>query len=1083
MKLFAFLLIIGLVQVQAGGYTQNNAISLRFQDEPLADAVQKVAEQSGLLFLINNDLIKPEQKVSAAFENANLDEAMKTILNGSSLTYKVVDNYLVLKPEEKKQEVTQDEEPEKKEATITGKVTLAEDGTSAPGVNVFLKGSMRGTITDLDGSFSLTVKDTKQILVFSLVGMKTVELPIGEQRVFEVSLEDDQVGLDEVVVVGFGTESRKLLTSSVSDFKPSNLDEVPVTNLDAAMQGRVTGVQVTQNSGTPGGGVSVRIRGNNSISANNQPLYVVDGVPIMSGDFSQIGYSGQTISAISDINPSDIESMTILKDAAATALYGARASRGVILITTKRGSQNKTRFQFNASTGVQQVAKKLEMIDASQWMQYRNEQKVNEGAPPIFSDDEIANPSINTNWLNEVFRNGILSNYELNASGGNEKTKFFISGNYLDETGILIGTDYSRLSGRLNLDHQVNKRLKIGAGVSLSNSKNNRVEGDQSLNGPLPNAISLPAIYPVYNADGTYNEEGPYANPVAIANEAVNESQNFRTLANVFANYFILDGLSFETKWAIDYLSLEEHSYDPVTTRQGQKYNGLGYDANTRASNFNTNNLLRYSTAIRQTDEFEALLGYSYERFVDRRSFIRGTDFPNENFQYLVSAASITDASSSIVEDRTNSFFGKVKYNMNNKYLLNFSARYDGSSNFGANNKYGFFPAASAAWRVTEEAFMQNQKLINEFKIRASYGLTGNDEIARFGSLSLYDGRGNYDRQPGIYPVQMPNPDLKWETSKQLDVGFDLSILDSRLTFNFDYYYTRTTDLLLARPIPLSSGFGSVWDNIGEMENKGVELAVIGDIVRNDHFKWTATFTVTANKNEVLELYNGQPIDNIGRGSNYIGVGEPLGIFYGYRSLGVDPSTGDIVFDDVNGDGEITADDRTKIGDPNPDLFGGLDNTLTYKNWSMRMFFQYSYGNDIYNGTRVYIESLKGEDNQLTTILDRWQNVGDQTSIPRATLADPNNNNRASSRFIEDGSYLRLKELAISYQFNEDWLKKIGFQHLKVFVSGYNLLTFTNYSGMDPEINYAGNDNLRMGTDFFTYPQARRLMIGINVGL
>jgi TonB-linked SusC/RagA family outer membrane protein len=617
----------------------------------------------------------------------------------------------------------------------------------------------------------------------------------------------------------------------------------------------------------------------------------------------------------------------------------------------------------------------------------------------------------------------------------------------------------------------------------VSNSLNNRVEGDQSLNGVLPNAISLPAIYPVYNEDGSYNDDGPYANPVAIANEATNEARNFRTIANIFGNFRIWKGLSFETKWAIDYLNLQEHSYDPATTRQGAKYNGLGFEATTQASNFNTYNILRYTQAIGERDELEALLGYSFERFIDRRTFIRGTDFPNPQLQYLISAANITDGSSSLVEDRINSLFGRFKYNMRNKYLFTFSMRYDGSSNFGANNKYGFFPALAAAWRISEEAFFENVTAISEFKLRASYGLTGNDQVERFASLSLFDGGANYDRNPGINPVQVPNPDLKWETTNQFDVGIDMAFFQGRIGFNFDYYYALTTDLLLERPLPLSSGYASVWENIGEMKNQGIELGVNADIIRKDKFTWTAILNLSANRNEVLKLYKGQPIPDIGRGNNYIGEGQPMGVFFGYRSLGVDPSTGNIVFDDVNGDGVITSDDRTVIGDPNPDFIGGFDNTFQISQFAIRLFFQYSYGNDLYNGTRVYIESMKGEDNQLTTILNRWQQPGDRTDMPQATATDPNNNNRASSRFIEDGSFLRMKDVTLSYEFKSDVISKIHLQRLKLFITAINLVTFTNYSGMDPEINYAGDDNIRMGTDFFTYPQARRVMFGINIGL
>lgn len=967
------------------------------------------------------------------------------------------------------------------ERLITGTVTNSEDGTTIPGATVLVKGTTRGTTTDLDGFYRIEVFPDDSILVFSFIGMTTQEKEIGQQNIIDVVLSPTVVALDEIVVVGYGTESRKLLTGSVSDFKPSTLEEIPVENIDAALQGKVTGVQVTQNSGTPGGGISVRIRGNNSISAGNQPLYVIDGVPMITGDFGQIGFGGQTFNAISDLNPNDIESVTVLKDASATSIYGARASNGVILITTKRGKMQKTQFKFNARVGFQNLAKQLDMLSASQWMEYRNELKINEGAPPVYSPEEIANPPVQTDWIDEITRTGVIQSYELSASSGNEKTTYYLSGGYMSEEGIIKATDYSRLSGRLNLDHNVNNRLKIGTNIYLSNSWNNRVEGDQSLNGVLPNAISLAAVYPIYQEDGTYDESGPYANPVAIANEAINKSQNFRTITSVFANYRILTGLTFETKWSIDYLNVEEHSYDPVTTRQGAKYNGLGYEAGTRASNFNTYNLLRYSTQFNTIHYFEAMAGYSYERFFEKRTFLRGTDFPNEDLQYLISAANITDGSASQVEDRTNSYFGRVKYNFNNKYLFTANLRYDGSSKFGKNNKYGLFPSFSSGWRISEESFF-NVAAIDDLKLRVSYGITGNDRIRRYASLSLFDGGGNYYRKAGIYPVQVPNPDLKWETSYQLDVGFDLAMLDSRLRLNLDYYYTKTTDLLLDRPLPASSGFTTVYENIGDLENRGIELALAGDIFSTGNFTWTSTFMLSMNRNKVVKLYKGQPIPDIGRGSNYIMEGEPISIFFGYNSLGVDPSTGDIVFEDVNGDGAITTEDRKRIGSPHPDFYGGFDNIFTYKNLSLKVFIQYSYGNDIYNGTRVYIEALKGDDNQLAAILDRWQKPGDETDIPRATINDPNNNNRASSRFVEDGSYLRIKEMVLSYSVPASLANRLRIENLKLFVSAYNVFTYTNYSGMDPEINYAGDDNLRMGTDFFTYPHSRRIMFGVNIG-
>jgi TonB-linked SusC/RagA family outer membrane protein len=968
------------------------------------------------------------------------------------------------------------------EITVNGTVRSAEDGTTLPGVTVAVKNTQQGTITDVNGKYTIDVA-ANGILVFSFIGMETIEVPVDNQNTINIDLEPSVQALEEVVVVGYGTESKKLLASSVAEYKPQALEEIPVDNMPAILQGKVSGVQVVQNSGTPGAGMSVRIRGNNSINAGNTPLYVIDGIPMLTGNFGQISFSGQSINAINDLNPGDIESITVLKDAAATSIYGARASNGVILITTKRGKMAKTKINFSAYGGFQMAERTLDMLDASQWMRYRNELKENEGAPPIYSPEEIANPEVNTDWLDEVFRTAALMNYELSAAGGNDKTIFYLSGSYSQQDGILIGTDYQRLNGRINLDHNLNSRLKIGTSVGLSYSWNNRVEGDQSLNGPLPNAISLAAIYPVYNPDGSYNEDGPYANPVAIANEATNQAQNFRTIANIYGRYRILTGLSFESRWGIDYLNLYEHSYDPVTTRQGSKYNGLGIEGNAIASNFTTNNFFTYNKTFNQQHTIDVTLGYSYERYVRKSSYIEATDFPNEYFTYITSAANIRAASAIQVEDRTNSFFGRLKYNRNNKYIFTASARYDGSSRFGENNRYAFFPAFSGAWRISEENFMSGVRAINELKLRMSYGYSGNDGIPRFSSPALFSGGGNYAGFAGIYPAQVVNPDIQWEQTAQFDVGFDIALIKNRITLVFDYYYAKTTDLLLDRPISATSGFTGVIDNIGELENRGVEFALSTINIESADFSWESTLNMTFNKNKILKLYDGQPIDFIGRGNNYIGEGEPFGIFYGYHSLGVDPSTGDIVFEDVNGDGEITSDDRTKIGDPNPDFYGGFSNIFTYKQLSLNIFLQFSYGNDIYNGTRVYIESLKGDDNQLTAIEDRWRQLGDETDIPRATQTDPNNNNRASSRFIEDGSYLRFKEVVLSYNFSDKIVRKMRMQNFKIFFSAYNLFTFTNYSGMDPEVNYAGDDNLRLGTDFFTYPQARKFTFGINIGI
>ncbi len=945
--------------------------------------------------------------------------------------------------------------------TVEGTVTsVMEDNISLPGVTIMVKGTSRGTITDMNGRYEINV-NPNDTLEFSFVGMVTQAIPVEGRTTINVGMEMDVASLGEVVVVGYGTESSRLISGSLGVVGEEAIRDTPLRTVDGVLQGRSAGVQISQNSGTPGAGTTVRIRGSSSISAGNEPLYVIDGVPMITGDYGQVGFSGQGINALSDLNPNDIESITVLKDASAAAIYGARATNGVVLITTKRGQMDVTEINFSTSLGIQQLENRLEMLNAEQWHEYRGTEPTE--APPV-----------DTDWLDEILSPAPIANYELSARGGVGETRFFVSGSYFNQEGIVLGTSYERLNSRLNLDHRVNDRLEIGAGFGVSYSLNNRVEGDASLNAPLPMAISRPPIYPIYNEDGTYNEDGFYANPVAIGNEAINEAHSYRTQGNAFLDYIFLKNFTFKTKWSFDYLSLREHSYDPITTRQGARSNGIGLEAQNNVLNLVSNNLLQYINTFADAHNVNALLGYSFEIFQRRNSFIRGVDFPNENFQYVSDAATITSAYANALDRSINSYFGQLRYNYNFKYILSLSARMDGSSKFSEENRYGFFPAASVAWRMHEEAFFrQTFDFFDEFRLRVSYGLTGNDGIPDYAFMSLFRGGLNYMGQSGIAPVQLPNPDLKWETTTQFNAGMNFALMGERIDVTFDYYNNHTKDLLFSRPVSITSGFSSITSNIGELENRGVEVTLKTVNLETNDFQWTSNLNFSRNRNKVLSLYRDQPLDNLGRASNSVRVGEPIGIFYGYKSYGVDPTTGDIVF----------SQERMKIGDPNPDFTGGFTNNFFYGPFELNIFLQFSYGNDIYNGSLMFIESMKGEDNQTTRILDRWREPGDITYMPRATTADPNLNNRISSRFIEDGSYLRIKNLTLGYNLSPGAVERIGIRNARVYVTGQNLLTFTNYTGMDPEVNYAGDANLIRGTDFFTYPQTRSVSVGINVGL
>lgn len=943
---------------------------------------------------------------------------------------------------------------------VTGKVTSATDDSPIPGVTILIRGTQKGTTTDVNGAFKLDAS-ANSILVFSFVGMKQLELPVNGQAKLNVRLEEDKINLGELVVVGYSTTSRKLISGSIGLVNGDEIKSAPLRTIDGVLQGKSAGVVINQNSGTPGGQNSIKLRGGSSINASNQPLIVIDGVPVITGSFGQIGYSGQEIDALSDLNPNDIESFTILKDASATAIYGARASNGVILITTKKGSLQKTDISLNTSYGWQSIpAERIpELMNAAQWNEYKG----------------TTVEGIDTDWMKEILQVAPTSNNELSVSTGNNKTRLFISGSYFKQDGTVKSTSFDRYSGRMNVDHKITENLTIGGSASMSYSKNKRVEGDQTLFGPLPNALSIPAIYPVYNADGSYNEDGPYANPVAIINETQNIAYTNRNGGNVYLEYKCKNGFTFTSKWSADIYSLREHEYDPINTRQGAKYNGLGIEGNSYVSNLVSSNVLQYSTTLMEKHNLEGLVGYSTEKYARRNSYIEAIDFPNEKLQYITSAGTIRAASTTALDRGMSSYFGQFKYNYLYKYILTLTARADGSSKFGANNRYGYFPAASFAWRLAEEKFIKKYSWINELKVRASIGLTGNDGISDFSSLGLYGGGFNYGGVSGTAPIQLPNPDLKWESTLQKGIGFDLGIFDDRLSLNVDLYMNKTSDLLLDRPIPSSTGYTSITANIGDLENKGIEVMLNTKNIKGA-FTWNTSFNIAANRNKVLKLNNGQPITDQGRGGNWVVEGEPIGVFYGYRCLGVDPTTGNLVYEDISRDGELNSDDLTKIGDPNPDFTAGMTNNFSYGNFDLSVFLHSMIGNDIFNGTWIYLQSGTGEDNQTTAMLRRWMKPGDITDIPRE------GDTYKSSRFIENGSFMRIKNVTLSYSIPASVLSKVKLKSLRIYASGQNLYTFTTYTGMDPEVNYYSNDNVIMGTDFFTYPQSRTFMIGLNAG-
>lgn len=1011
--------------------------------------------------------------------------------------------------------------------TVTGTVLEAGTGLPLRNAQVTIPALNISVPTDQNGRFTIQVPAGTHALRVNMLGYKSATQQItaaGSPLSLSFSLETDPLGLDELVVVGYGEERRRNLAGSVSSMRPEQAKEAPVTSINQVMQGRMSGVQITQNSGTPGAAISVRVRGSSSISGGNEPLYVVDGVPLTQGNYSAfgalgtIGFGGQDIDAISDLSPNDIESIEVLKDASAAAIYGSRASNGVVLIKTKRGLVDRPEITFNAYYGIQKDWKRFDMLNARQYMEIYEEGVTARFGPA--SDDgydawycyegegvcETTVPQgVDTDWLGLMLDEAPMSNMELAIRGGTDKVRYYVSGSALDQEGMVRKVmGYSRLSGRVNLDYQPYDKLSLGTNISLARSVNRRTRSDNTIYSAWSNALANPPIEPVYDENGDYYETW-YANPVGMQENSEAEERNIRILGNAFAAYSLLPGVTLRASVGLDQLANRSRSFDSPAFGPWASSGGAAESGTRFINKVTYEGTVNFNRLFGEKHEISGVVGTSYEDNVNERTAVQGTNFPTEYFKYIESAAQVSVGTSSRTDWTLMSFFGRLSWTFDERITTTFNVRHDGSSRFGSANRYGTFPSASVLWRVGEEDFMQNQSVLRNLAVRASYGVTGNQQdLGNFAARGLWQGGENYLDLPGIGPLQLANPNLRWEKTKQLNLGTDFSILGDRLGITFDYYDKRTTDLLIQRPVPRTTGFAAIWDNVGAMQNKGIELTLNANILQGgaDGLSWTSTLTLSRNRNKVTELYNNTPI-NSGFVSR-VEVGKPLGFFYGYVTDGIfqsyeeiaahatqtvhsDPrratAPGDIRFKDLNNDGVINADDQTMIGNPWPDYEGGWNNQFNFKNFDLTVFTQFSQGNDIYNGMRIYMDQYgSGGDNHTTRALKRWRPDNPNTTEPRAVWGDPNVNTRDSDRFVEDGSFVRLKNVVLGYTLPSSLAGKAGFRTARLYVQGQNLVTWTEYSGLDPEVNFDGQTAITRGTDFYTLPQARTITFGINVG-
>ena len=988
---------------------------------------------------------------------------------------------------------------------VSGNVT-DNDNLPLPGVNVVVKGTTVGTQTDFDGNYTINTT-SGDALIFSYLGQKTVEIAVGASSTINVKMEADAQALEEVVVVGYGSQKKRDLTGSVASVKGSEIARLPVASVDNALQGRAAGTFVSSPSGTPGAGMTIQIRGNSSLTASSEPLYVIDGIPMIPEDLSDLFSGGQRTNSIADLNPADIESIEILKDASATAIYGSRGANGVVLITTKRGKTGAPRVEINSYYGFQNVTNTIDMLSSREQLELMNDAAAqdNRDLGTSYADNYVSDlwgfdpndPELrNTDWYGEIFRTAAIQSHDVSISGGNDRTQYYTSLAYFNQEGVQLGTGFERISGRINLDTKVKDWLKIGANVSINRTIQDRTINDNSLYGVVINTIAGDPLMPVREEDGTYADPFNYFgwwmldNPVLIANEYSRFTRNTRGLASVFADVQFFKGLSFRTATSIDYTSLTDESYTPIISRESSNANanGLGVYGSTEDFTWITENYFTYTPDLGDTNNLNLVLGTSYQASKRNFSSINAQGFPSDQFIKLAAAAEVTDAETSGTEWGLASYYFRANYGLADKYLFTVTGRADGSSRFGSENRFGFFPSGSVAWRVSQENFLKEVDGLSDLKIRASYGITGNqDGIGNFASRGLF-GVDNYRAGATLIPTQLSNQNLSWENTSQFNIGIDLGLWNNRLTFTTDYFVKQTDDLLLNRVIPGISGFGTVIDNIGEVENKGFEFSLNGAILTGD-LKWNSSFNISFIDNEVKKLAVDEQVIS---DSHILAEGNPIGTFFLIDQDGVDPQTGNIIWDDLNRDGIINSGDRQIVGNAQADYFGGWNNSFSYKGFDLSFLFQFSVGNEIFNHSRASYENLGWsrigtgfplpDGNNHAVANNRWKQPGDITDIPRASLENLNWR-EYSTRWLEDGSFLRLKTLNIGYNFQDKVTSRIGIDKLRFYVQAQNLLTFTDYTGLDPEVSQNSRDPRIAGSDFGTLPQSKSFALGINIGL
>jgi len=960
--------------------------------------------------------------------------------------------------------------------TITGTVTSSDDKLPMPGVTVMIQNTTTGTQTDLDGNFKIELSTPTAVLVFSFIGMKQQKVTVGSSNSYNVILVPDLVGIEEVVVtVPYGVQKKETFTGTLGLMQADDMKKQREESIDKMLQGVVAGVVSNTGSGQPGSRSEILIRGIGSISASSEPLYVIDGIPVSSNA------NDANSNILSTINPEDIESVTVLKDASATSLYGSRASNGVIMITTKKGTSGKTKFTFSSQQGItSRVNSNLKVLNSSQYLTIQKEELSNAGYSADYIKQNIGSDSINTNWQKQVYRYGYVQNYDFSATGGDDKTNFFMSGSYNDEKGIVINTGMRKLSGRINVTHKVNDKLSFGTKITMANTFQQVSHDQYSSSNEIYGSYSLAPNAAIKKNDSTYNFTylgKPFYNVVGINNlDNISNTTN-RLFANAFVEYKLNKKLTIKSVNGLDYIDFTQNQYINALTPDGAGKNGVMIKGVSTQKTFTTSNTINYSTKFKELHSIDVVAGYEVQYSKNDSTMVGASNFPSSTIQVLNSGANLEKLQTPVTDWAMISYLSNLQYNYKGKYYFSGSYRRDGSSRFLNANRWSNFWSSGFSWRVSDEAFMKSLTKINSLRLHTSYGTSGNSELGSpYAARYLFEYDHNYNNMPGGYPVQIGNDKLTWEKNKNADLGLEFRIF-KKIAGSIDVYNRNTSNLLLNVPISATNGFANQLQNVGAMVNKGIEFSITTENVTTEHFSWTTDFNIAHNHNEITALYQGNDIIQT---INIRRVGQSYSSFYLPDWAGVSVADGSPMWYDANGN--ITKDyskARSIIaGNADPKFIFGLGNTLTYKKLKFSFSFYGKYGNKIYDN----IDQIMVSDgaltniNQSTKLLNAWQKPGDVTDVPKLIYNNASNSNQPSTRYLVDGSYLKLRNVTLSYQLSDKIANKVKVNGISIYIQGQNLWTWTRYPGIDPE-------QITRGVSWFRYPNSRSIIGGITVTL